>query len=268
MINQQDLICKDVYVYASNSDEHVALLKGINLRITQGEWVSIIGRNGSGKSTLAQVLTGILPVNEGEVEHGFAGLDPIPYVMQQEGQLFGETPWEDIVFLLEVRGFDPDQIAATSVHALARVGLSAERHRPISELSGGQKQLAAMAGCLAANAPLLLFDEAASMLDSTSRHLVLEAAKNLHNKGATVIWMTHHMEELSAGERVVALDQGQIVFDGSLTSFFYGSLCEKLGFELPFPVLIAKELIQSGITLSSLPITAIELAEAVRGRAG
>jgi energy-coupling factor transport system ATP-binding protein len=268
MMNQQDLQCKDVYVYASGSDEHVALLKGINLRISQGEWVSIIGRNGSGKSTLAQVLTGILPVNEGDVERGFAGWDPIPYVMQQEGQLFGDTPWEDIVFLLEVRGFDPDKIPSAAVHALSRVGLSSDMHRPISALSGGQKQLAATAGCLAVNAPLLLFDEAASMLDSTSRHLVLETAKDLHNKGATVIWMTHHMEELSAGERVVALDHGQVVFDGSITSFFYGSLCETLGFELPFPVQVAKELIKSGIPLPSLPITAMQLAEAVRGRAG
>jgi energy-coupling factor transport system ATP-binding protein len=267
-MNRKDFVCKDVYVYASGSEEHVALLKGINLRISQGEWVSIVGRNGSGKSTLAQVLSGILPVNEGMVERGFAGIDPIPYVMQQDDQLFGDTPWEDIVFLLEVRGTDPAKIAGAASAALVQVGLSAEMHRPVSELSGGQRQLAATAGCLAVNAPLMLFDEAVSMLDSTSRRLVMDAAKDLHNKGATIIWMTHHMQQLSAGQRVIALDEGQLVFDGSPAEFFFGTMCETLGFELPFPVQIAKELMKTGIKLSSLPITAAALTEAVRGRAG
>lgn len=267
MLNQQDLWLNDVYVY-TDSDEPIPLLKGIEMRIVQGEWVSIVGRNGSGKSTLAQILAGILSISKGELDRGFIGREPVPYVMQQEGQLFGDTPWEDIVFLLEVRGTDPSKIPAIADSALTRVGLAEEMHRPITELSGGQRQLAATAGCLAADAPMLLFDEATSMLDSTSRRQVLNAAKDLNKNGATVIWLTHHMEELSAGERVIALEQGQIVFDGSVTSFFYGPVCEMLGFEPPFPVQVAKELESLGVPLTGLPLTAEQLVEVVNGRAG
>jgi energy-coupling factor transport system ATP-binding protein len=268
MVNQQDLVLNDVYVYTVADDSPTPLLQGIHMRIARGEWVNIVGRNGSGKSTLGRLLTGILPVSEGSLKRGFAGSEPVPYVMQQDGQLFGDTPWEDVVFLLEVRGTSPSMIRSAAASALSRVGLAAEMHRPIAELSGGQKQLTATAGCLAADAPLLLFDEATSMLDSTSRRQVLEAAKNLHNKGATVIWLTHHMEELFAGERVIALDQGQIVFDGTVSSFFYGTQCESLGFEPPFPVQVAKELQSMGVPLTGMPITTEQLAEAVRGHAG
>jgi energy-coupling factor transport system ATP-binding protein len=267
MVNQ-DLALNDVYVYTVAEDTPTPLLQGIQMRIKRGEWVSIVGRNGSGKSTLGRLLTGILPVSEGSLEWGFAGSEPVPYVMQHDGQLFGDTPWEDVVFLLEVRGTSPNMIRAAATSALSRVGLGAKMHVPIAELSGGQKQLTAAAGCLAVDAPLLLFDEATSMLDSTSRRQVLEAAKNLHSKGATVIWLTHHMEELSAGERVIALDQGEIVFDGTVRTFFYGTQCETLGFEPPFPVQVAKALQSIGTPLTGLPITAEQLAEAVLGHAG
>jgi energy-coupling factor transport system ATP-binding protein len=262
----QDIQLTDIFIYAEAAEGVIPLLNGINIRITQGEWVNIVGRNGSGKSTLAQVLTGILPVHEGFLQRGFAGQEPIPYVMQQEGQLFGDTPWDDVVFLLEVRGIGADDIPNMAVKSLSRVGLTYHMHRRVSELSGGQKQLAATAGCLAADAPLLLFDEATSMLDSSSRLLVLEAAMDLHKKGATVIWLTHHMDELSAGERVIALQEGEVVFDGSVTSFFLNDICEELGFELPFPVQVAKELQSLGVPLSQLPLTAEQLVEAVRGR--
>jgi energy-coupling factor transport system ATP-binding protein len=271
---QKDMLLTNVAVQAPNHSKNILLLKDINLRITAGEWISIVGRNGSGKSTLAQLLTGVLPIQSGFIERGFCGQEPMPYVMQQDVQWFGETPWEDIVFLLESRGEDAKLIPEIAHSALQSVGLEFLKHCPFTELSGGQKQLSAIAGCLAAKSPLLLFDEATSMLDSTSRKQVMETAKYLHIQGSSVIWLTHHLDDLSFGERVIALDQGKICYDGSTTSFFYGKTeeirisqaktpCEVLGFALPFPIQVARELGFQGIPLQSFPLTGEQLLEAV-----
>jgi energy-coupling factor transporter ATP-binding protein EcfA2 len=108
------------------------------------------------------------------------------------------------------------------------------------------------------------------MLDSTSRKQVLEAVLALHQQGTSVIWLTHHMEELAAADRVVGLDDGSVVFDGTPVSYFYGSdllaestPCELLGFIPPYPVQVARELIRLGTPLHSLPLSAAQLAEAV-----
>jgi energy-coupling factor transport system ATP-binding protein len=252
------------------------LLKDISLRISQGEWISIVGKNGSGKSTLAQLLTGVRKASNGIIERGFCGNEPIPYVMQQEMQWFGETPWEDMIFLLESRGEAVKLIPEIIQTALQKVGIELLRDRPFTEMSGGQKQLAAIAGCLAAQTPIIVFDEATSMLDSTSRQQVLAAAKLINQQGTAVVWLTHHIEDLSFGDRVIALESGEIRYDDSTTTFFYcGSTfdsdhttklitpCEELGFTLPYPIQVAHELMLKGIKLHTLPLTSEQLAEAV-----
>jgi energy-coupling factor transport system ATP-binding protein len=272
---QEDLRLTNVAVKAPN-DSSVLLLKDICLRISQGEWISIVGKNGSGKSTLAQLLTGVLTASNGLIQRGFCGKEPIPYVMQQEVQWFGETPWEDMVFLLESRGENATLIPEIISAALRNVGIESLRDRPFAELSGGQKQLAAIAGCLAAKTPILVFDEATSMLDSTSRLQVLEAAKSINQQGTAVIWLTHHIEDLSYGDRVIALDGGRIHYDDSTAAFFYRSSafcsdiaissktpCEELGFTLPYPIQLAHELRLQGIQLHTQPLTTEQLVEAV-----
>jgi energy-coupling factor transport system ATP-binding protein len=270
---QEDMRLTNVTVNAPNDD---SLLKDISLRISQGEWISIVGKNGSGKSTLAQLLTGVHTASSGVIQRGFCGTEPIPFVMQQEVQWFGETPWEDMVFLLESRGENPTLIPEIIRAALRNVGIESLKDRPFDELSGGQKQLAAIAGCLAVKAPILVFDEATSMLDSTSRLQVLEAAKSINHQGITVIWLTHHLEDLSFGDRVVALEEGRIRYDDTTAAFFYRSSsfcsnaaissktpCEELGFILPYPIQLAHELRLQGIQLHTQPLTAEQLVEAV-----
>jgi energy-coupling factor transport system ATP-binding protein len=271
----EDLHLTKVAVKAPN-DSSVLLLKDINLRISQGEWISIVGKNGSGKSTLAQLLTGVRTASNGLIQRGFCGNEPIPYVMQQEVQWFGESPWEDMVFLLESRGENPTLIPEIIRAALRNVGIESLRDRPFAKLSGGQKQLAVIAGCLAAKTPILVFDEATSMLDSTSRLQILEAAKFINQQGTAVIWLTHQIEDLCFGDRVVALDEGRIRYDDSTTAFFYGSSffgsdtvissktpCEELGFTLPYPIQIVHELRLQGIQLPTHPLTSKQLVEAV-----
>jgi energy-coupling factor transporter ATP-binding protein EcfA2 len=121
-----------------------------------------------------------------------------------------------------------------------------------------------------------VFDEATSMLDSMSRVQVLEAAKSINRQGTAVIWLTHHIEDLTYGERVIALEKGRICYDNSTTSFFYGlppsesdlslsliSPCEKLGFTLPYPILLTNELRLLGKQFHSLPLTIKQFLEAV-----
>lgn len=278
MISQEDFVLSNVTVHVHNGIEDTEIIKDITLHIKAGDWISVVGHNGSGKSTLAQLLTGVHQPHSGFIQRGFCCDQPIPYVMQQEEQFFGETPWDDIVFMLESRGEDAELIHHLTESALHSVGLGQLMQHPLSELSGGQKQLSAVAGCLAAKAPLLLFDEATSMLDTASRIQVLEAAKSVNKQGTTVIWVTHHMEELAAGNRVIALSGGNIVYDGSTSSFFYGFLpaegaitiqsqspCEVLGFTLPYSVQVAHELLLLGTRLHPLPLTAEQLIKAVSG---
>jgi energy-coupling factor transport system ATP-binding protein len=273
---QKDLQLIDVTVEAPHENSSVILLKDISLCISQGEWISIVGKNGSGKSTLAQLLTGVRKAASGIIQRGFCGNEPIPYVMQQEVQWFGETPWEDMIFLLESRGENVAHIPGIIRAALQNVGIESLRDRPFAEMSGGQKQLAAIAGCLAAQTPIMVFDEATSMLDSTSRQQVLAAAKSINQQGTAVIWLTHHIEDLSFGERVIALEAGRICYDDSTTSFFYRSStfdsdkglnpktpCEELGFTLPYPIQVAHELKLKGIQLHTQPLTNEQLVEAV-----
>ncbi|NHN31029.1 energy-coupling factor ABC transporter ATP-binding protein [Paenibacillus agricola] len=220
MTLRNDIVLTNITLYRSQSEDAVPVLKHMHLRIAEGEWISVVGPNGSGKSSFAQFIAGVIDRASGEFHRGFLP-EIIPYVMQQN-VFFGETPWEDIVFQLEMRSEEPLAIPAIAEQALAAVGLGTLMHQPLAQLSGGQKQLAAIAGCIAAKAPLLLFDEATSMLDSSSRKLVLEAALALHHQGTSVIWLTHHMEELVVGGRVVGLEQGNVIFDGTPASFFYG----------------------------------------------
>ncbi|WP_162463186.1 ATP-binding cassette domain-containing protein [Paenibacillus psychroresistens] len=273
---QIDLQLIDITVEVPYENGSLTLLKDISLCISQGEWISIVGKNGSGKSTLAQLLTGVRKASSGIIQRGFSGDEPIPYVMQQEMQWFGETPWEDMIFLLESRGEDVKLIPEIIQSALERVGIDLLKDRPFAEMSGGQQQLAAIAGCLAARTPIIVFDEATSMLDSTSRQQVLAAAKTINQQGTAVVWLTHHIEDLSFGERVIALESGKISYDDSTTAFFYrGSTfdlnhttliktpCEELGFTLPYPIQVAHELKLKGIQLPTLPLTSEQLVEAV-----
>ncbi|TBL72470.1 energy-coupling factor ABC transporter ATP-binding protein [Paenibacillus thalictri] len=274
MVFTNDLQLSELTVHIGGENA-VPALQHLSLSISPGEYIGIVGPNGSGKSTLIRVLAGLLTVNRDICRRGFFGSKPLPYVMQHPGeQLFGETPWEDVVFALEQQGEDPQRIVGLAAQMLGRVGLADAMHARIESLSGGQKQLAAVAGCLAIDAPVMLFDEACSMLDPESRRQVLEAARREHQSGKTVVWSTQHMEEVTQCSRIIGLQAGTIVFDGPPEIFFYGSSdgrssgdtpCRLLGFEPPYPVRVAQELLNLGAQLPTLPLTKEQLAEAVSG---
>lgn len=194
-----------------------ALLEIDEWAVSQGEWIHVCGANGSGKSTLVKLLTGRTGTGlevEGIVERSPELERPFPYVMQHpEAAIVGTTPWEDLLIGLEQAGMEAERIVPKLEESLASVGLQQLQHRPIAELSGGQKQLVAIAGCLASAAPLLVLDEAVSMLDLAARRHVLQAVREQHRRGLTVIWVSHAREELEPADRIVKLHAGRIIYD-------------------------------------------------------
>ncbi|WP_235918151.1 ATP-binding cassette domain-containing protein [Paenibacillus lutrae] len=232
-----------------NSQDEIVLNK-ISLELNQGEWLVLVGRNGSGKSTLAKAVAGLIPVTGGTVEPGWTSGERMRMVLQNpDTQLIGETVYEDICFGLENIAADPEKMPDIARHVLSLVGMKNRMHDMCEQLSGGQKQLTAVAGALAVGASVLLLDEVTSMLDASSRQAVTEALHHLHRRGTTVVWITQWMDELALADRVIALDQAEIVFEGTAQDFFYSqdngsgfTPCEKLGYQPPYSVQVMREL--------------------------
>lgn len=252
------------------------LIHDVSLNISKGEWISLLGRNGSGKSTLAKVVAGYRTDGvAGQITRSIktaAQGKPIPIVMQQpEAAMIGATPWEDVILMLEQNELTAADIPLVAKLALQRAGMGERLHQPIETLSGGQKQLVAIAGCLAVQSPLLVLDEVTAMLDPEAAGSVLEQARRLQQTGMTVIWITQKLEELRDGDRIIAMNDGSIAYDGQADVWFArsragvkDSLCEQLGFEAPYAAQVAWELEEQGIMLRPFPFTASMLAEAVK----
>ena len=245
--NRRELALHGVTVIREEPDGGLrVLLEDAHVRVAPGEWVNVAGVNGSGKSTLARLLAGLhCEGAQGRIERGFAGAGPAPVVLQRpEAQLFGATPREEVLLALEWRPHPSLEAERAAAEALREVGLEALADAPWERLSGGQRQLAAVAAAISGEAPLLVFDEATSRLDGQSRLKVMEIARRRHAAGAAVVWVTQRLEELRPDERVIALRDGRIRFDGSARAFFglgHGggegpSPCERCGLRLPFSV--------------------------------
>jgi energy-coupling factor transport system ATP-binding protein len=260
----------DVSVAFRQGDRVQTVLSGATVEIGKGEWLGVVGRVGSGKSTLLRVLAGLLPVSKGNLDYGWAKGVNIGVVLQNpEAQIVGETVGEDLIFGMETAAVDPVEMQDRARKVLADVGLQGFEERMVDRLSGGQKQLVAVAGCLASGAPVVVFDEATSMLDPQSREMVLRAVQRLHREGMTVIWATQRLEELAYADRVLALEEGKTVFAGTPRSFFYGTMdgnrtvsaervdspCERLGFAAPYIVQVSREMLSLGVPLRELPLS-------------
>ncbi|RIX51746.1 ATP-binding cassette domain-containing protein [Paenibacillus nanensis] len=285
MLGNFELELDEVSVTPPVTDGSAAMiLKPLSLRIREGEWITIVGANGSGKSTLLKVMAGMPMKGVGGniSRHGLrpeADSGAIPIVLQQpEAGIIGATPWEDVVAMLERSGFEERAIISAAEQALSEVGLGGRMRQKVETLSGGQKQLTAIAACLAARAPALLLDEVTAMLDPAMSLEVLHTVRGLHKAGTTVVWTTQRMEELRAEDRVLVLDSGEVVFEGTAESLFQRgndgsggrnqSAAERLGLEAPYSIRVAWELKGQGVELDELPFTPEQLAEAVMRYAG
>lgn len=248
------------------------LLQNLSLSLLPGEWITVVGMNGSGKSTLARILAGLeRDIPEGAVERGFAGTGILPYVMQHpDAAIVGATPWEDIILGLEQQGVPGANINELAQAALHKVGMHGYLHTPVERLSGGYKQLLAIAGCIARPAAILILDEATSMLDQLSRQLVRKAVDAIWRSGTAIVWITQKMDEIGLPGRVIALRQGAVSFDGDAERWLLGDgengtiPCTDHGYPVPYAAQIAGELRKRGVQLTPLPLDGRQLAKVVQ----
>jgi energy-coupling factor transport system ATP-binding protein len=264
------------HTYVFDSGAQIAALDGVDLDIGRGEFVAIVGPNGSGKSTLAQHLNGLLMPTSGEVRvAGMLTAEPrdrwrirqqVGMVFQNpDSQLVASTVEEDVAFGLENLGIPPAEIRTRVDAALDAVALASFARRPPYLLSGGQKQLVAIAGVLAMQPACIVFDEPTSMLDPSGRQRVLETIRTLNvEHGVTTVLITQSMEEAALASRLLVMHGGRIVADGPPARIFAEPVrLRSLGLDLPPVIDIAHRLIEWGVPLSQDLQTVDDMARAL-----
>ncbi|MDR1514624.1 MAG: ATP-binding cassette domain-containing protein [Synergistaceae bacterium] len=232
-------------------------LRGLDLEISEGEWVALVGANGSGKSTMAKICNALLIPTQG---HCFVmGCDTrdealVPAIRRSvalvfqnpDDQIVASIVEEDVAFGPENLGLPSPEIRRRVDRSLELAGLTALRRSGSFSLSGGQKQRLALAGALALEPAALLLDESASMLDPEGRLSFLSCLGSLKRSGMTIVQITHRMEEAIQSDRVVVIDSGRAVWDGSPGDFFDGEY-EKWSFEEPPGIALYRELLARGL---------------------
>ena len=263
------------FSYSKKEENAVYALKGVSFAIEKGEFVSVVGRNGCGKSTLAKLLNGLFEPSSGKVTvcgYDTENEDTIFEIRKRAGMVFQNPDnqmvativEDDIAFGPENLGVPPEEIEIRVASALDTVGMSEYRHATASKLSGGQKQRIAIAGVLSMEPEILIFDEATSMLDPKGRGEVMSVAKKLNAQGITVINITHNMDEVVMGDRVIALNDGQLVFDGTPKELFKDiEILKRAKLDLPPVAKFRNMLIERGIKVSEDILESNELVEEI-----
>lgn len=272
LIQVEDL----TYQYRTPQGAVQAALKGVNLQIDDGEFLVVIGHNGSGKSTLAKHLNALLLPYAGKVVVN--GLDTqdkdrLWEIRQQVGmvfqnpdnQLIATTVEEDVAFGPENLGVEPALIRQRVDEALNSVGLTSLAARAPHLLSGGQKQRVAIAGIVAMRPKILVLDEPTAMLDPVGRREVMETIIRLNREeGLTIVHITHFMEEAVFADRVVVMEEGDIVLEGNPRQVF--SQVEKLKqlrLDVPPMTELRDELVKLGVNLPPGILTVEEMVVAL-----
>ncbi|HEY3374851.1 MAG TPA: energy-coupling factor transporter ATPase [Candidatus Aquicultor sp.] len=257
-------------------DGAIEALNDITLTIREGEFVVLLGANGSGKSTFARHLNGLLVPSAGTVVvDGLSTADPkviwtirerVGLVFQNpDNQIIAARVWEDVAFGPENLGLPPGEIRARVDEALEVVDMSCFAQHDPHLLSGGQKQRVAIAGALAMRPQYLVLDEATSMLDPKGSHEVIATLQKLNREcGITVVLITHVPDEALLADRVVVLSRGEPAMDGAPCDIFADAeALYRIGVGVPQVQLIARALIDAGLTLPHIPHTIDELADAI-----
>ncbi len=254
------------YSYDEDDGKVVPVLNGISLDIKRGEYVAILGHNGSGKSTLAKLLNMILTPTSGTItvdgmditepdlseDDIFALRKKVGMVFQNpDNQLVATIVEEDVAFGPENLGYPQAEIRRRVDEALEIVGMSEYAHHEPHRLSGGQKQRIAIAGIIAMSPECIIFDESTSMLDPSGRKDVLKTMEKLNREnGITVITITHYMNEAAKADRVVVLDDGNVLMDGTPAQIFAEpEKLRKAGLDVPQCSALVEELRAMGIEL-------------------
>ena len=258
--------------YDDEKDLEKFALKNVDLHITDGEFVVIIGHNGSGKSTLSKLLNGIYYPTKGKIL--IDGLDTSDEALiweirkragmvfqNPDNQLVATIVEEDVAFGPENLGLPSEEIRKRVDEALESVKMSAFKRKPPHHLSGGQKQRVAIAGILAMKPKCIIFDEPTAMLDPSGRKEVMQTIKHLNEtEKITIVHITHFMDEAVDADRIIVMDEGQIVLEGTAKQVFSQvETLKKIGLDVPQVTLLSFELQALGYDVTSENLTVDEL---------
>lgn len=263
-----------IFSYAFEGSKNRAL-DDLSLTVKAGELVAILGHNGCGKTTLGRHLNVLLPMQGGELT--VAGLDArqsgniwtirskCGMVFQNpDNQFVSSVVEEDLAFGPRNFGVSEEEIPERIRTALATVGLRGFEKRATSLLSGGQKQRAAIAGVLAADPDIIVFDEVTAMLDPEGREEVLATIQRLHEAGRTILMISHYIEEAVFADRVVLMHDGAILAQGTPQEILTDpDLLRRAGLTPPMAVRAYYDLAEAGIWLPFCPLTDEGLVDAL-----
>ena len=264
------------YSYPAANSIPVAALREVSLRIERGEYIALLGHNGSGKSTLARHCNALLVPDSGRVL--VAGNDTRDQRIRREvrdhvgmifqnpdNQIIATVVEDDVAWALAVRGLPASLIRERVDWALAATGIAELRDRAPHQLSGGQRQRLAIAGVLALRPDAIIADEATAMLDPLARRATLDLLHALNREhGLAIILVTHLLEEAAHAQRVVVLEGGQIVFDGTPAAVFADlEQMRRLKLAIPAPIELAARLRAAGIPLDPAALTVEAIAEQI-----
>ncbi len=258
--------------------EPVPALKGVNLAVEQGSFVVILGHNGSGKSTLAKHMNAVLLPEGGTVwvdRMDTADESLLLEIRRKVGMVFqnpdnqivANVVEEDVAFGPENMGVPTEEIQTRVAAALRAVGMEEFTLHAPHHLSGGQKQRVAIAGVIAMEPACIVLDEPTAMLDPLGRREVLDTVKRLNReKGITIVLITHHIDEAALADRVVVMDSGSVVMDGTPKEILVRvEELQAIGLAAPHTVELLYGLRQDGFDVPLDALGIRECADAIVG---
>jgi len=258
-----------------NVEDILRALDDVSLEVQKGEFVAILGHNGSGKSTVAKHINALLSPTEGAVfvndmdtqdeEHLWDIRKSAGMVFQNpDNQIIATVVEEDVAFGPENIGVPTEEIWRRVEESLTAVGMTAYRTHSPNKLSGGQKQRVAIAGIMAMRPDCIILDEPTAMLDPVGRKEVMKTVHELNKiEGVTILLITHYMDEVIDADRVIVMDEGKIVMQGTPRQIF--SQVDKLkGYRLDVPQVteLAYELKKQGVPMPDGILTVEEFTAA------
>lgn len=264
------------FKYDYEDENAKQILKDIDLEIKEGEFLALLGHNGSGKSTLAKLINGLLIPGEGDVlvdGMNTKNEEEIWNIRRNAGmvfqnpdnQLVATIVEDEVAFGPENLGIEPAEIRKRVDKALEDVGMSDYKKNAPHLLSGGQKQRVAIAGILAMSPKYIILDEPTAMLDPSGRREVIDTLVKLNKEeNKTIILITHYMEEAAISDRVVVMEDGNIVLSGKPREVFSQvEEIKKLGLDVPQVTELAYELKKDGIEISTEVLNIQEMVKEI-----
>ena len=276
MIRIRDLVHEYQEYDDSEEGKSVRALDGVSLDVEAGSFVAVLGHHGSGKSTLAKLVNALLLPTQGTVyllerntleekELWRIRKDAGMIFQNPDNQIIGNSVEEDVAFGPENMGIPTEEIEKRITFALEKAGMEAYRYHSPNRLSGGQKQRVGIAGLLAMRPKCILMDEPTAMLDPVGRKEVIRTVHELNRvEGITVVLITHYMEDAADADRVIVMDKGKIVMDGTPREVF-SRVRELEDYRLTVPdaTALAEALREEGVPLPAGILNSSELVDAI-----